>query len=212
MEDLLPHYTPLQAQAIYALAWLSFGAVHSVLAGVSAKRRLSQLFGAYYRLAYNLWAGLHIAAVWAFGGALIGDRAAFSPFAGAENALLGVSVLGWVVLVLALREYDLGRFSGLEQIRAHKRGGPDPEDEPLVTVGLHRFVRHPLYLGAYLILWGGATGDFGLATAVWGSAYLVIGTHFEERKLLALYGDDYRDYKGRVPAVIPWRGLGRRRA
>lgn len=206
MEDLFSHRAPLEAQAIYGLAWLSFGVVHSVLAGVAAKRRLDSLFGVYYRLAYNLWAGLHIAAVWALGGALMGDQANFAPAPAAENSLLGVTVLGWVVLVMALREYDLGRFSGLAQIRAQKAGNTLSEDEPLITSGLHRFVRHPLYLGVYLILWGGATGDFGLATAVWGSVYLVIGAAFEDRKLLALYGDEYRDYKDRVPAVIPWRG------
>ena len=206
MEDLFAHRTPLEAQAIYGLAWLSFGVVHSVLAGATAKRGLDSLFGVYYRLAYNLWAGLHIAAVWTLGRALMGDQANFAPAAPAENSLLGVSVLGWVVLVMALREYDLGRFSGLAQIRAHRKENTLSEDEPLITGGLHRFVRHPLYLGVYLILWGGATGDFGLATAVWGSVYLVIGTHFEDRKLLALYGDGYRDYKDRVPAVIPWRG------
>ena len=42
--------------------------------------------------------------------------------------------------------------------------------------------------------------------------YLALGTHFEERKLLALYGNDYRDYRDRVPALIPWKVLGRGRA
>ena len=205
MEDLFAHPTPLEAQAIYGLAWLSFGAFHSVFAGVAAKRRLDSLFGVYYRLAYNLWAGLHIAAVWALGRALIGDQP-YDLEPGVAGAMTGIGVLGVVVLVLALREYDLGRFSGMAQIRAQKKGFPLPEDEPLITGGLHLFVRHPLYLGIYLILWGRATGDFGLATAVWGSVYLVIGAAFEDRKLLALYGDEFRDYKDRIPAVIPWRG------
>ena len=205
MEDLFAHPTPLEAQAIYGLAWLSFGVVHSVFAGVAAKRRLDSLFGVYYRLAYNLWAGLHIAAVWALGGALIGDQP-YDLEPGVAGAMTGIGVLGVVVLVLALREYDLGRFSGMAQIRAQKKGITLSEDEPLITGGLHLFVRHPLYLGVYLILWGCATGDFGLATAVWGSVYLVIGAAFEDRKLLALYGDEFRDYKDRIPAVIPWRG------
>ncbi|MCH7935581.1 MAG: isoprenylcysteine carboxylmethyltransferase family protein [Proteobacteria bacterium] len=205
MEDLFTQPTPLEAQAIYGLAWLSFGIVHSVLAGASAKRRLDSLFGVYYRLAYNLWAGLHIAAVWALGGALIGDQP-YPLEPGVAGAMTAVRVLGVVVLVLALREYDLGRFSGVAQIRAQKAGNTLSEDEPLITSGLHLFVRHPLYLGAYLILWGGATGDFGLATAVWGSVYLAVGAAFEDRKLLALYGDEFRDYKDRIPAVIPWRG------
>jgi len=57
---------------------------------------------------------------------------------------------------------------------------------------LHRFVRHPLYSAAFLILWG--------------SVYLVVGSHFEERFLERLYGDAYADYRRRVPAFVPWKG------
>ncbi len=163
------------------------------------------LFGAYTRLSYNLFAVVHIGAVFMLGQAALGGFPSYALEAGVEGALKGVYVLGWVVLVLALREYDLGHFSGLSQIRAHRRGTPEPEDEPLVTAGLHRFVRHPLYLGAHMILWGGAGDGFGLATAAWGSVYLVIGARFEEKKLVRLYGDGYRDYQDRVPALIPWK-------
>ena len=198
-----------QAHLIYALGWLSFGAVHSVLAGPGAKHRLNALFGDYYRLSYNLFAVLHIGAVWVFGWmALDATRFALEP--GIETALTAIRGLGVLVLILALREYDLGLFSGLKQIRAGKQGaatnGDEDGDEPLVTDGLHWFVRHPLYLGVIMILWGGAVSDFGLATAVWGSLYLFIGARHEERSLSALYGEAYADYKRRVPAVIPWKG------
>jgi protein-S-isoprenylcysteine O-methyltransferase Ste14 len=106
---------------------------------------------------------------------------------------------------MALREYDLGRFSGLSQIKAHRRGAPEPGDEPLIIHGMHQFVRHPLYLGAYLIFWGGAGDDFGLATAIWGSLYLWIGARHEERSLLALYGQAYTAYQTQVPAIVPWK-------
>ncbi len=196
---------PFQAQVIYALAWLSFGAAHSVLATGAAKQRFKSVFGAYYRLSYNLLAALHIGLVMVLGAAVLSPQP-YDLEPGVAAAMTGIRVLGMVVFVLALREYDLGRFSGLSQIRAHRRGEPQPGDEPLVIQGMHRFVRHPLYLGAYLIFWGGAGDDFGLATAAWGSLYLLIGTRHEERSLLAHYGQAYTDYKARVPAVIPWKG------
>ncbi len=196
---------PFQAHLIYALGWLSFGAVHSVLAGGTLKQRLMPVFGAYYRLSYNLLAAFHIGLVIVLGGAvLIAQPYGLEP--GVAAAMTGLKVLGVVVLVMALREYDLGRFSGLSQIRAHRRGELEPGEEPLVIQGMHRFVRHPLYLGAYLYFWGGAADDFGLATAAWGSLYLWIGTRHEERSLLALYGQAYADYQARVPAFIPWKG------
>jgi protein-S-isoprenylcysteine O-methyltransferase Ste14 len=38
------------------------------------------------------------------------------------------------------------------------------------------------------------------------SAYFVIGTWFEERKLIAEFGQKYRDYRARVPAILPLPG------
>ncbi len=119
-----------------------------------------------------------------------------------QIALTAISVLGLIILVAALRHYDLGQFAGTAQIRGPK------EDliEPLHLTGLHTYVRHPIYAGATLILWGNAQDDFGLATALFGSVYLVIGTWLEERQLVETYGDAYRDYRRKVPAVVPWRG------
>ena len=79
-------------------------------------------------------------------------------------------------------------------------------DEGLRIDGLHRYVRHPLYSGLFLMLWGHAQTEFALATAFWGSVYLVIGTLFEERRLIARYGQAYAAYRSRVPAFVPWRG------
>jgi methanethiol S-methyltransferase len=190
---------------MYAAGWLSFGLAHSILATATVKQRLASIFGAGYRLTYNLWAVVHIGAVWMFGSmALDTARFAFEP--GMEPALTAVRWLGIAVLLLALREYDLGRFSGLSQLRARRQNQPDPGDEALVTHGMHQFVRHPLYLGAHLIFWGGAINEFGLVTAIWGSLYLVIGARHEEGALLALHGTPYETYKRRVPALLPWKG------
>lgn len=116
-----------------------------------------------------------------------------------------VAVAGLAVVGVALLGYDRRRFLGLAQLQA-----PDaPGDEALRIDGLHRFVRHPLYSGLFLVLWGHAQTEFALATAVWGSLYLLIGTVFEERRLVALYGPAYVVYRVRVPAFIPWRGWGR---
>jgi protein-S-isoprenylcysteine O-methyltransferase Ste14 len=41
--------------------------------------------------------------------------------------------------------------------------------------------------------------------------YLLVGTWLEERKLLAEFGAAYARYRREVPALFPWRALGRRR-
>jgi protein-S-isoprenylcysteine O-methyltransferase Ste14 len=122
---------------------------------------------------------------------------------GFENAFSGMQLIGLCVLLVALKQYDLGRFSGLSQLR---RGSDQPVDEPLHLTGLHRYIRHPLYLGAYLYLWGGAVDEFGFQTALWASLYLFIGTWFEERKLISQYGAEFQVYKNKVPSLLPYKG------
>lgn len=182
------------AHFLYGAAWVSFGAGHSWLAG----DRMKRLFGAGYRLGFNAIASAHAAAVFAVGRLTLGtpDAAAWP--------LLAMHVAGWALLLWSLKDYDLGRFSGLAQLRAARAGTPLADDEPLITNGLHRHVRHPLYSAAFLILWGGASSPFGVATALWGSLYLLAGTWSEERRLLLRHGDAYAEYRRRVPAFLPW--------
>ncbi len=185
---------------LYALAWLLFGVVHSGLAALPVKARLAPLLGRRRRIAYNLVALASFAAVAAAGAATLGRLPPFGLPAAALAAMAVVHFSGWGVLLASARFYDLGRFTGTAQLRGAS------EDEGLRRDGPHAWVRHPLYAGAILILWGAAVTPLGLATAVWGSLYLAVGTVLEERKLLRLHGEAYRDTRRRVPAVVPWRG------
>jgi protein-S-isoprenylcysteine O-methyltransferase Ste14 len=191
--------------SIYALLWISFGFGHSLLARESAKRILQPLFGYAYRISYNLFAALHIGLV-IIGGELVlgGNSVAFE--IGNELAFVA-TVAQWtgiIVIIFSLTQYDLGRFTGITQVF---RGSDLSADaEPLHTTGMHGYVRHPLYLGAYLYLLGGATSEFGIQTAFWGCSYLLVGTWFEERGLVAQYGRAYEEYKQKVPAIIPFKG------
>jgi methanethiol S-methyltransferase len=196
----------IEANIIYALAWLSFGFGHSMLASSWAKDRLASALGPHYRLTYNIFAVVHISAIWLVGEFAFTDIASFAAPQLIANIQLAITILGLVILVVALWSYDLGRLLGWTQIRNHRAGIEEPEDEPLNLTGFHAYVRHPVYTGAYLILWGRVQDDLGLATAIWGTVYLAIGTMFEERRLLALYGEAYENYRAKVPAVIPWRG------
>lgn len=171
-----------------------------MLASDSVKTRFP--LGPYYRLAYNGFALLHIGTVWWLGRYWLAGAPplGISPVLG----LIGdaVTVLGVTIIGVALLGYDRGRFLGTTQVRS-----PESEaDEELRTGGLHRYVRHPLYSGVFLVLWGHAQTEFSLATALWGSIYLLIGAMYEERRLIGRYGEAYIAYRRRVPAYIPRRG------
>lgn len=192
------------AHSLYALAWLSFGLVHSLLAGPQAKARLHFVFGRGYRLAYNLFALFHIGLViygmryW-----LGADLGPYHFSATVQSMLNGIRLLGVVIILAALSQYDLGRFAGITQLFVRAE---DDAGEALHVSGLHRYVRHPLYTGAHLYFWGSVGSEFDLATALWASSYFIIGSYFEEQKLIADYGAAYRAYRARVPSVVPWRG------
>jgi protein-S-isoprenylcysteine O-methyltransferase Ste14 len=77
------------------------------------------------------------------------------------------------------------------------------------TPWLYRFVRHPIYLGLLIVFWATPSMSVGhlLLAAVW-TPYLFIGLSYEERDLIAVFGEEYRAYVVSTPAVLP---LGRRR-
>ena len=188
---------------LYAFAWFLFGAAHSLLARHTVQQRLEPYFGRAYRLLYNLFAGVKILAVLLFGKYLLSEsRFDFLNHQFIDFASFGIQALGGIVLVVAFASYDIGRFIGITQLFTGERVSV-VSSEALQRNGLNRWVRHPLYTGAFLMLWGGAINSFELWTAIWGTVYLVIGTMFEERKLIRIYGDDYRHYQQQVPRYFP---------
>ena len=79
----------------------------------------------------------------------------------------------------------------------------------LESGGLHRYTRHPLYLGTLLFTWGlflvMPYPQHLIANGVM-TVYIVIAIGWEEKKLLQEFGNDYREYAERVPRLIPWKG------
>ncbi len=76
-----------------------------------------------------------------------------------------------------------------------------------VTPLLYKIVRHPLYIGWFLIFWGAPTMSAGhLLFSAGMSAYILIAIRFEERDLVEHIGEPYRPYQAQVPALIPVPG------
>ncbi|MDE2006260.1 MAG: isoprenylcysteine carboxylmethyltransferase family protein [Rhodospirillales bacterium] len=189
---------------LYALLWASFGAGHSLLAGARGHALLARAAGAADRLAYNLIALCHLGLVLGIGAWTMRGAGAFALPAPLGAAMTAMALGGVAILLAGGRGYDLPRFLGLAQLR---RGAAEHAlgAEPLTVTGLNAWVRHPLYLGLLMLLWGMARGRFALATAILASAYVLIGIRFEEQRLLRLHGAAYRAYRARVPMLLPWK-------
>lgn len=182
----------------YGAAWLGFAIVHSATAGASRQTGLGQLFGRWHRLAYNALAMAQVGGVLAIGVWAGADSRRFALPGGVvalQYLVLGIgAALAWA----ALRAYRAGPFIGLAQL-----GGEEDDAQPLVTNALHRHMRHPLYTALLFLLWGAVHDELSLATAIWGSLYLFIGSIFEERRLVTRYGSAYRVYRETTRRFVP---------
>ena len=79
------------------------------------------------------------------------------------------------------------------------------------TTGVLGVTRHPWYVAVFILLWASDLNAAGIVVNVVLSAYLVIGTLLEERKLVLEFGDRYREYQRRVSMFIPFKWLNLRK-
>ena len=101
-----------------------------------------------------------------------------------------VQLGGIAVIAQSVRAIDPLELAGIR---------PPSGRDGLQIGGPYRLVRHPLYFGWVLATFGAAhmTGD-RLAFAVLTSLYLAIAIPWEERSLVAVFGDAYRRYQRQV--------------
>jgi protein-S-isoprenylcysteine O-methyltransferase Ste14 len=189
---------------LIVLAVAVYGLVHSLLASLPVKSWVQRTFGAsvgrFYRLAYNLFAGISFLPVLALL-ALLPDRKLYTisfPW-----ALLGYALQFASVIILGVGVLQTGAWSflGFRQLAA-ETSDQRPE---LVTGGLYRWVRHPLYTAGLLFIWALPVMTVNiLALNIGLTVYIILGALHEEYRLEREFGEAYRGYKNRTAMLIPF--------
>lgn len=194
------------------LALVFWAVVHSLTADARSKRLFQQRLGdrvyaGTYRLLYNVFSLLSILPLFYLLTVHVPERVLWSvpmPFRLLNYAFMLVGILG---LALSLWQTDVWEFIGLRQFNEMLRGNNKPNANPsLIVTGTYALVRHPLYLFSLLFIWARPVLTLqSLLFNIWVTAYFVIGSYFEEKRLVAIYGDNYRAYRERVPRLLPSR-------
>jgi len=72
--------------------------------------------------------------------------------------------------------------------------------------GVYGWVRHPMLVGGLLFLLTNGPSLNNLAIIPMYVLYMVIGCHYEEQRLIQIFGQDYLNYRNQVGAFLPRLG------
>ncbi len=184
------------------LAMTLWGFVHSFTASITLKEKSAQIFGAdfvrLYRLLYNGFALITFLPIMGLVATLPSETlyAVSKPWSYIMTAGQGGAAF---MLIVAVLQTDALHFAGIKQLFVEDTKGS------LVTKGLYKIVRHPIYTFSLIALWLTPTmSDNTLVFYIGITLYFIIGAMFEERKLLREFGEDYAMYKKSTAMLIPW--------
>lgn len=177
--------------------WLAFALGSAVLIGISWRvLRRPQSHGFYRFFAWELMLALLVlnAPVW------FEDRYALH------------QKLSWLLLFTSLLVLGLGIFQLRRDGRASEQRIDDElyafeRTSQLVTGGIYRFIRHPLFCSLLLLTWGIACKQLNTLTlglALLASALLYLAARRDEAECLAYFGEAYRAYMARSKMFVPY--------
>jgi protein-S-isoprenylcysteine O-methyltransferase Ste14 len=201
--DVGPKSPLAVASIINVLLVLAFGLQHSIMARPAFKAVWTQLIPkpierSTYVLASCLvtalllwqWRPIDVV-VW---------NVSSEPF---RSLLIGLFVLGWFMVPavsMMINHFDL---FGLRQVWLNFQGKPY-SNLPFRTPMAYGAVRHPLYVGWAIFFWCTPVMTVGhLLFAGLLTSYILVAVIYEERDLIAHFGETYREYSRRIPRFVP---------
>ncbi|HCY75896.1 MAG TPA: hypothetical protein DHV28_08230 [Ignavibacteriales bacterium] len=186
-----------------------YGFIHSVLASEKVKIFFRKIFGkliAFYRLLYNVFSVIGLYIIWDISPhPSLQIYKLSKPY---DYLVLIPQILAIAGLIWCFKYISFKEFLGLNQIdRYLKNEYTDAELDENYTLrieGPYKYSRHPIYFFSIVfLLFKPEMNLFYLTMFVSFTAYFYIGSYYEEKKLVRLFGDEYRNYQKRIPRIFP---------
>ena len=130
-----------------------------------------------------------------------------------RDALAWYQIISWFLLILSIIPLALG----IHLLRTAGKPNQDKRHDPqliafekttqLVTIGIYRFIRHPLYSSLFLLNWGVFFKNPswpGALLAVTAALFLIATARADERECRQKFGEEYEDYMKRTKMFIPY--------
>jgi len=182
----------------FTLYFLFFAVFHSILAMDHAKNKAEKLMGKgyrYYRLIYSIISFPLI----------IPAYIVWTTYS--ESSPLIYEIPGDLYpLVILVRLSALGLFgyAAIQMDVLEFIGIKREKKKSLIIRGSYAIVRHPLYLAGILILITKMKmTQIDLLATLLISGYFVTVAFIEEKRLVSVFGEEYRKYKQQVSMFIP---------
>lgn len=187
-EMFIPHLT------FDLLLFTAFAGHHSVFARERVKRFVTRWIPSSLERSVYVWIASTLFVIVCMAWQPIPDGELYELMSWAAWLTRGMQVFGFLIIARTAGVLDVLELAGIRQASCCRARASD-----LRIVGPYRWIRHPLYLGWMLFVFGVPTMTADrLAFAAISSAYLLIAIPWEERSLDALLGKTYREYKQKV--------------
>lgn len=128
------------------------------------------------------------------------------------DPLGGRQLVSWVLLAGSIVLVTWGVVLLRRRGRARPTAAGAPEfawenTERLVTTGVYRYVRHPMYASLLFLAWGALLKSLSMSTLLLAgiaTLALVVTARREEAENLARFGQEYRDYMKETRRFVPF--------
>jgi protein-S-isoprenylcysteine O-methyltransferase Ste14 len=122
-------------------------------------------------------------------------------------------IVAWILLLICL----VPLVFGVHSLRTRGKPAAHRKDDPallafekttrLVTSGIYRYIRHPLYSSLFLLTWGIFFKHPSLPggmLSVLSTVFLVFTSKADEAECIQFFGNEYREYMKHSKRFVPF--------